>query len=360
MVGARLRVDGHLSRTGVQIYDQGDGTVRREQRDAAEVFCAPSLASMRAMPVTVGHPDLQMVTADNWRTLARGHVGDDVRRADDGIHTQASIWILDAETQRRVTSGDLVELSVGYFAELEEQGGRNDAGEEYDARQTQIRGNHLALLQVDQARGGRGCRLRLDSMGDAHYITDPAMGQEENKRMKIKIKADGYDHEIEADSDSIVTALEKDRARSQAIIDEMRSGLEKIQAQLDAETNRAKDLETKLAAETDPAVKNDAIEKAIKLRSDARRVAGDKVDLTGTPEQVRRAALLSRGLDLADKSDTYVEARFDAELERAASRSDALGAARLAAVGDPDQKIQTNVELNLAEILADRLVKEGA
>jgi len=77
MVGGRMRVDVFMSRTGVQEYDQGDGAVQREQRDASEVFAAESLASLRGMPVTVQHPRDTMVDGRNWRGLTHGLVGDE-------------------------------------------------------------------------------------------------------------------------------------------------------------------------------------------------------------------------------------------------------------------------------------------
>jgi hypothetical protein len=359
-VGARLRVDGYLSRTGVQIYDQGDGTQQREQRDASEVFDPASLRSMRAMPVTIQHPPLQMLDATNWRDLANGHVGDDVRKAEDGIHTKASIWILDATAQEQITSGQLCELSVGYYADLDETPGTNDKGEKYDARQIQIRGNHLALLHADQARGGPGCRLRLDSKGDARYddpATDPI--KREKRKMKLKIRADGYDHEVESESDSLAVALEKERTKQQEILDSRQENLDQVKAKLDAEIEKTKELEAKLATATDPKAMKDAVAAADQFEAAAIKVAGKEIDLTGDPSEIRKVALVARGVDVEGKSDAYIEARFDAYADVAEEREDHLGNARKKMAVDPAVITDKAEILNLTDALAAKLAGSG-
>jgi len=350
-VGSRLRVDGYLSRTGVQSYDQGDGTTRREQRDAGEVFSKESLASFRGMPVTIQHPPQQMLDADNWRALAHGHVGDDVREAEDGQHTKASIWILDSAAQRRVSDKELVELSVGYFADLDETPGTNDKGEQYDARQIGIRGNHLALLKADQARGGRGCRL--DSQGNARY-DEPADPAREKAKMNFKIKADGYDHEVEADTDSLTVALDKERTKRTKIHDELQAHLDEIKAKLDAEIEKVQDLDGKLKVALDPKTMADSVDAMIKIRTDSRKVAGKEIELKGTRTEIMTAALTARGIDVADKSDAYIEARFDAALE-AAPTADHLADARRTVVGSPDEIIEDDNIIDLAGCLRDKL-----
>jgi len=357
-VGARLRVDGYLSRTGVQIYDQGDGTVQREQRDSTEVFAPDSLRSMHAMPVTVGHPATQMLDAANWKQLAHGHVGNDVRPAEDGAHTKASIWVMDSATQKRVIDKELCELSVGYFADLDETPGTNENGERYDARQINITGNHLALLKSDQARGGPGCRIRLDSLGNAQYHTDqPAVDPvKREKRMKLKIRADGYDHEVEADTDSLAVALEKERTKQQEIVDGMKANLDQIKAKLDGEIEKAADLEAKLAEATDPEKIAAAADALAKIKADAIKVAGKEIPIEGTPHEIRCAALVARGVDVSDKSDAYIEARFDAYAD---THVDHVGNARLKIVGDPKADEEDDNEINLAEILSDKLAGSG-
>jgi len=62
-----------VPRTGVLRYRDGTGREWCEYRPPEEVFAADSLATLRAAPVTDGHPS-EMVRADSWTALARGHV----------------------------------------------------------------------------------------------------------------------------------------------------------------------------------------------------------------------------------------------------------------------------------------------
>ena len=382
MVGERMRVDVFMSRTGVQEYDQGDGTVQREQRDAAEVFAAEALASMRGMPITVQHPDIGMLDGRNWRDLTHGFVGDEVRKADDGMHTFGRAWILDADVQARVRSGELCELSVGYYAGLDYTAGTNDRGEKYDVRQTNIRGNHLALLEDGQARGGPGCRVRLDARGNCTTTnTDiagdksakndsPAMppANQEEELMQLTIRADGYDHQIEAADEKVLRALEKDAEGTRAKLDAEQARADKaeqerdeLQAKLDAAADTIGRLEQERDAALDPKAISDAAAKRSKLMADAKAVAG--ADVEGDSDQaIKRAALeKATGTKMDSQSDAYIDARFDIELGLAAERAkqnDSVSRARQAAVPTGDEaagRADARTPLNLSAIQRETL-----
>ena len=300
LVGERLRVDGHLARTGIQIYNDGINE-RREYRPPEEVFSEDSLTSFRAMPVTIQHPR-GMVTARTWKQVAVGHVGDDVRRSDDGEHVAASVWLHDARAIAQVQSRELQELSVGYLARLDETPGVSPSGETYDARQTEIRGNHVALLRQGQARGGPTVALRLDSNGDQPWETDD---------MKQKIQIGEITYEVDSADTSLQSAIQKitTELKQESIrADGFEKDFEKITAERD--TLRG-DLNKRLAAERADA-------RAALLES-AKKIAPT---LTVTdeqgPEEIRRAVLDSLKIDTTGTSDAYVEARFEMELTREA------------------------------------------
>lgn len=306
IIGERLRVDGYLSRIGVQVYSDGFGGIRREYRDPSEVFSEDSLASFRGMAATVQHPR-EKVTGTNWRRYTIGHVGDDPRRADDGVHVAASVWILDAKTREAVLSGELQELSVGYTAALDETPGTSPDGERYDAKQTEIRGNHVALLKAGQARGGRSVRLRLDSAGDAILADEP-----EVQKMKFKIDANSMSFDVEAADDNVCRALEKEREDSEKILKDAERAKSEADARADAAEDKVKELEGKLEgflqaekAKAQEAIKTDALKIAPKLA----------IRDTDTPEQIRRCALEESGISTKDKDDAYVAVRFDMVLE---------------------------------------------
>ena len=53
-----------IGRTGILVYQNADGSVRREYRPPDEAFDVNSLASIRGKPITVGHHGI--VTSDNF------------------------------------------------------------------------------------------------------------------------------------------------------------------------------------------------------------------------------------------------------------------------------------------------------
>ncbi len=164
--GIRKTKDGYLAafacvaRTGVQKYkgkelgrpDLGDVMVYRPPE---EVFNKDALHSMAHRPVTLLHPT-ETVDAKNWKKYAKGHTGDEVVR--DGDHVRVPMVLMDAAAIEAVEGGTR-ELSMGYSTDLKWEAGVTDVGEKYDAVQTQIRANHLA---IPKARGGETLKIGDD------------------------------------------------------------------------------------------------------------------------------------------------------------------------------------------------------
>lgn len=165
-----VRAEGYLTRSGIFVYRDAQGKTVRELRPPEEVMHADSLASFGMMPVTNDHPP-ELLTADNAKQYAVGAVSEQVQ--PDGDKLRASLMITDAKTIEAVQAGK-VELSCGYTADVVAEAGTWN-GQRYDARQTNIRGNHVAI--VDVGRAGPECALRMDAAdGAAQEITmDPVM-----------------------------------------------------------------------------------------------------------------------------------------------------------------------------------------
>jgi hypothetical protein len=151
--------DGYLvarprvARTGIQIYagaEVGKPHMDRVRvyRPEEEVFNKDAMASLAHRPITNNHPP-EAVTADNWKKYSAGQVGDEVAR--DGEFIRVPLVVMDGNCIRDIKNGKK-EISLGYGANLEWRSGVTDKGEAYDAVQTGIRVNHLAI--VDAARGG--------------------------------------------------------------------------------------------------------------------------------------------------------------------------------------------------------------
>ena len=161
----RLTNDGYMvaapriARTGIQIYKGFE--VGRPQMDTVKVYRPPdevfhkdSMISFAHRPITDDHPPVA-VTADNWRKYAVGSSGDEVAR--DGEFLRVPMVVMDAAVINKIKDGK-VELSVGYMTDLKWGSGTDpQSGETYDAMQTNIRANHIAI--VGAARGGDKLRI---------------------------------------------------------------------------------------------------------------------------------------------------------------------------------------------------------
>jgi hypothetical protein len=148
-----------IARTGTMVYGPGeipvepgpDGIIHVE-RYPEDVFHPDTIASFNGKPVVDGHPEGD-VAPDNWNNLAVGVTLNPRRGAaaqDDVL--LADLLITQKDAIEAVRNG-LREVSCGYDAKYFETvppiPGR--------ARQTQIIGNHVAL--VDNGRCGPRCSI---------------------------------------------------------------------------------------------------------------------------------------------------------------------------------------------------------
>lgn len=142
-----------LTRTGIFEYVQPDGSIRRELRRPEDVFDPESLASYEGKPVIITH-SAQTVDTSN---IHKEEVGCILTPGyQDGETVRAKIVLHDPDA---VKASGFRELSLGYHLELIETPGELD-GMAYDAIQTNIRVNHLALVAA--ARAGEDTRLNMD------------------------------------------------------------------------------------------------------------------------------------------------------------------------------------------------------
>lgn len=153
------------TRIGVFLYRNADGSLRRELRHPDEVFKPESMKTLESKPITNDHP-LNMVDSKNVREYTVGVTGQEVMQ--DGIFLKTKAIVMDQETINDVINKGKAQVSCGYFCEHIEKPGIYD-GEPYDVIQTNIRYNHVAI--VDVGRAGPEVKLRLDS-GDAIMLSE--------------------------------------------------------------------------------------------------------------------------------------------------------------------------------------------
>jgi hypothetical protein len=303
-----LKVPGRVARTGIQQYlaselgltDREPSDIINVYRPPEEVFNTDSLASYDNKDVTDDHPG-DMVTADSFKSVSVGHAISGGRQEGDFV--VVDLLIKDSKAIKAVQGGK-VELSAGYSAEYEHSPGRTEDGQEFEFIQRDIRINHVAL--VDRARAGREARL---------YDEDPS-----GRKQMIKVTLDSSTH-VELEDKSTATLI-------QNTIDGLRkrvSDMEEEKAKTDQEMEELKAKKEKAEEDAEEAKKessDSAISERIKtihqVTADAKKVAGDDFTTDSLlPLQIKREALakVRKNVDWADKSDAYVEAAWDAQME---------------------------------------------
>lgn len=392
-----MRADAVVTRAGVFVYRNPDGTERRELRHPDDVFDPASLSTLSMVPVTDGHPSA-LLDSDNARSLSVGYLGETVERVDGDL-VRAPLLLLDAPVIEAVKRGDRRELSCGYDADVVEEVGEYD-GEPYTHRQKEIRYNHVAV--VPQGRAGPLVRMRIDGK---EQWTKPADGAVQvrvvradskadvsvkasaestakgvMKMAKTKVRHDGVTIELEEEQAQVLEMMlekleEKAGADAEArktLDAKLKDALakltdaeagkesadeeaEKAKAEADTEKARADRLDAELKAARDPAAFTARINSRVALVAQATPVLGPdaKFDAMTDGEIRKSVAEKLTGEKFDGKGDVYVEARFDAEIARFDAGAQALGAVRAAAHRADSGAATTNFDA------ADKAFKEA-
>lgn len=339
-----VRVEGVVARAGILTYQRADGSTFREYLPPEEAARLDSLRSLRDAPVTVSHPGggARLVTPDTYRQDAVGHVSGEPR--SDGRNVLADLAIQDAEAIRRVDAGELVELSAGYRVMLDPTPGVVD-GQRYDAVQRERVYNHVALLPRGMARAGGEASLRLDGVEqgadlafmriDDDPARAPARAPDRAREPEVRVdsmkteRIDGIEYDIGS------AAWAQARARFDAAQAAKIAELEKrakdaeekatqATARADAAEKRAKDLEEAAS----PARLDARVQERAALVAKVRPIVGAETKLDGlTDVQLMQLALAKLAPEFKADSfpeaqrETYIRARFDAEMVHAAKGS---------------------------------------
>jgi uncharacterized protein len=152
-----LHGDAVITRVGVLVYKNADGSIRRELRHPDDVFNQDSLDTLKMVPITNKHPNSE-VKSTNVKRLQIGMTGENVRHDERNVTN--SIKITDSAAMSDIDRGRQ-ELSAGYHCDMIKQAGTYN-GEAYDERQTNIRYNHVAICE--KGRAGAEARLNFDSI----------------------------------------------------------------------------------------------------------------------------------------------------------------------------------------------------
>ncbi len=328
-----LKGDAIVTRTGIFLYKNPDGTIRKELRHPRDVFSSASMATLRMLPIVSGHPDELFVTAENAKDLQVGSTGENYQV--DGDYIICPLIITDKTAIESIEQGRR-ELSLGYEISYADLDGGEWEGEHYDLRQIEIRYNHLAI--VDLARAGAMARLNLDST-DAILVNsidskrgDGIMSTEKNLRQII---IDGISYEA---APEVINALEKANKRADELQEKLDSfvvitldGDQKakaepaVQVAMDKQKGELDGVKQKLE-DAKKLTSDEAVRELVKKRQQiidsARRVLDEdtikKLDEMNDSDIMKEIIIQSAPQDksdalrdsLKDSSEGYIEGRY--------------------------------------------------
>lgn len=224
-----LRVWASIARTGIQLYTDADGSVRKEFRPESEVASPESLASFAGKAITMEHPPV-LLDSENTKNHSVGFTGTEVVY-DDGF-VRAVMTITDQEVIDKVMRGDVREVSAGYRVSYDPTPGVTDSGEHYDGIQKEISGNHVAIVR--RGRAGPQVKLHLDRQDGVDPSLFPIT---ETQIMTAKVVFDGAEFEV---SESVALAITKER-------EDAKMSYEDMKKKYDALVKEAEDMKAKMA-----------------------------------------------------------------------------------------------------------------
>ena len=215
-----------VTRCGVFLYKNADGSTRKELRAPEDVTEEASLHSIKMIPVVDGHPPEKLVTAENSKRLSVGYTGELVE--NEYPYIIANLVVTDKKTVDKIKGKKKNQLSLGYTVDLIPQAGVYN-GEPYDYKQTNIRYNHLAI--VDEARAGPEAKIVLDGWdAEAVEIIKEGAGMAKKQR---KVKFDTSEYMVDDDVAGHIQKMMSEKMRLETEKEALEHKMEQIENELD-------------------------------------------------------------------------------------------------------------------------------
>lgn len=361
-----LKAPVYATRVGVFRYVKPDGSILRELRPSEEVFDQASMQSLAGVPVTNRHP-AELVDSKNSKRHMVGYTSDVIEKEAQFVKT--AVTITDDSLIKEIEAKGLREVSCGYQCELEFTSGVFD-GEEYDAIQRNIRYNHLAV--VDKGRAGPQVRLHLDAddavLDDEGEETKPNPKEDAMAKLKIgdvEYECDGGLAKAVQDAlkdakkmgfDEAMGKMSKEKKDSE---DALQAKVDGLQAKVDELTTENKKLTEDQADEKK--VRELVIKRTALVEKSKKFLAADvKIDEMSDMD-IKKAVITAKNPDLKldDKSEAYIEGRFDSIVEGAqaapAKKDDKLADAmkKTEEARKDGDKVETAEEVRARNMKAD-------
>ena len=302
-----------LARTGVQTYygfelglkDRATEKIN-VYRSPEEVFNPEAIDSYQNLVITDDHPK-SAVAVGNVKDLQVGSVSNVTR---DGETAKGVAAVTDKSQIEKIKSGK-VEVSLGYSQDLKPYGKTVD-GLLCEFEQTNIRGNHLAI--VDAGRCGGACRILNDGKMEGNLPTITLDGiTYETEDSQLAQAVNKFVKDAEEKENAFAKKLKKEKEEKEGAVKEKDEAVAKKEA---AEKTKMKD------EDLEKLISDRATSKA-KLLSQAGEILGDKMpDCKDCDLDIMKAVIGDEKLDdeLLGKSpeyiNTYVTALYDSAVKK--------------------------------------------
>ena len=312
-----LHAKARVTRSGVFDYYTEDGDLIREYRSPEEVFDEESIQSLRLKPITDDHPE-EMVTVDNIKDFQIGTVGEDIQK--DGDFLTTNIIITDKEMVTTIVNRKKanlpIELSLGYNCDVLPDMGIHDTDGWYTHSQRKIKYNHLSI--VDKARAGSDVRILDKSNKNKKENKMAEKVQFTRKSVNLdSFKIDAITKVVDEDSLELANTLSSKLDEAVDVIVDLNKDKDALQGKFDQSNETITSLKAKVDSLSD--INSPEISAMIKSRSDVENIAKMlKVDCDGKDIKTIKCdcvIAVSKDADMKDKTDEYINARFDSVME---------------------------------------------
>ena len=320
-----LHINGVVARTGIQDYlalELGDSESDPMKalgvyRPKEEVLSEDSLKTFVNSPITDNHPK-EFVNIDNAKELIKGSVSSIETFSKDGIdYIKAKMTITDKSLINKIVNGK-VEISAGYSQDLIKEKGEFQ-GKSYDYKQTNIKINHIAV--VDAGRCGNSCKILTDN----NSIIDTENSKKGNLMPQITI--DNVTHEITdcvakhiSSLNARIKSLDEEIAKKDEELVEKAKDVEKLEGE---KAKLEEDMEEEKAKTTDSLI-NSLVDEKVAL-IDVAKTLNVTVDTKISNIDIKKAVIAANSkISLDGKSNEFIDGVYEMVLASTVGKTKAI------------------------------------
>lgn len=336
-----LEVNGVLARTGVQDYygfELGQEVIDKYNlepnkiygvfRPPEEVLNQDSLDTYINKPITDNHPSVA-VTKDNFKDLEKGNVSTISTYNEDGIdYVKGRITVKDELAIQKILSGK-VELSAGYTQSLVKDSGVFK-GRNYDFKQTNIKINHVAI--VDRGRCEGQCKITADNSSIIN-----SENSNKGKRYMAKVILDGVEHEINdclakhiGSLNSQIKTKDEELAKKDEDLEMLKGENAKLKEDMEEE-------KTKTSDSNIVALVNERV-----ALIDTAKTLNVTVDANLSPLEIKKAIIAANSkISLDGKSEMYIDGVYETIIAGTVGKAQAVKDSQASAFAGHETKPQS-------------------